>query len=168
MFTHNVIKNMFLSSLLTAVLAVSSAADATIAKESPASQCEWGCHGWWFPSFDDVFSRSILIHPDIQYRSSINFKESSKLYTVNVELAGIEKKDISIHVVNNVLVIAAQRKESEETKDKTQHSYSSYRQSIVLPENADIKAISATFKNGLLIVTIPKTGKKTTKKILIR
>jgi len=170
---HSVIKNIFLSSLIVIGFAVSSTADTAVtSKESISNECEWGCHGWWFPSYDEIFSRSILVHPKIEYRSSINFKENSKSYTVTVELTGIEKKDISINLVNNVLVIAAERKETKDTKDKTghktQHSYSSYRQSIVLPENADIHKIDATFKKGIVTITIPKTGKKATRKILIR
>ncbi len=174
MGTHSVIKNIFLSSLLVSGLAVFSTADTAVtSKESISSECEWGCQGWWFPSYDEIFSRSILAHPKIEYRSSINFKENSKSYTINVELTGIEKKDISINLVNNVLVIAAERKETKDTKDKTGHktqrsSYSSYRQSIVLPENADIHKIDATFKKGVVTITIPKTGKKVTQKIFIR
>lgn len=169
MFSCSQITNRFLSGLLLAVLATSSAAAE---KESVPSECEWGCQGWWFPSFDQIFSRSIVVPPTMHYTSSVNFKENDKSYTINVDLPGIEKKYISLTVVNNVLVIAAQRQETEETKEKTLHktqrSYSFYRQSIVLPENANIHKIDAIYKNGVVIITIPKTGKKTAKKILIR
>lgn len=168
MFTHNIIKKFLLSSFLAAGLAVSSAADTVPINESEPRICEWGCHGWWFPSLDEIFSRSMIIRPEIHYQSSMNFKESSKTYTVNVILPDIEKKDISINVINNVLVIAAERKNIEKTKDKTQQLYSSYHQSIVLPENADTDKIDATYKKGSVTITIPKTGKKTAKKVLIR
>ncbi len=168
MFIHTVIKNVFLSSLLLGVLAVSSTANAATDKESTINECEWGCHGWWFPSIDEIFSRSIPVHPTIHYQSSMTFKENSTSYTVNVKLPDIEKKDISIHVINNVLVIAAERKVTEKTKDKTKQSYSSYHQSVVLPENADIDKIDATFKKGSVMITIPKTGRKKSKSIPIR
>ncbi|HEX5711506.1 MAG TPA: Hsp20/alpha crystallin family protein [Sulfuricurvum sp.] len=168
MFSYSKITNGFLSGLLLAVLTTSSAAAE---KESVPNECEWGCQGWWFPSFDEIFSRSVVVSPTLHYSSSVNFKENNKSYTINVNLPGIEKKYISITLVNNVLVIAAQRQETEETKDKTAHktqrSYSFYRQSIVLPENANIHKIEATHKNGVVMITIPKTGKKTAKKILI-
>lgn len=167
MNTHSLLKNMLLSSLLVTSLAVSSTAGTVTDKEPVSNECEWGCPGWWFPSIDEIFSRSILAHPAIHYQSSMTFKENSKLYTVNVQLPDIDKKDISINVINNVLVIAAERRVSEKIKDKTQQSYSSYHQSIVLPENADIDKIDATFKKDSVMITIPKTGKKTARKILI-
>lgn len=169
MFIDSKIINGFLSGLLFAMLTASSAAGE---KELVPNECEWGCQGWWFPSFDQIFSRSVVVPPTTHYASSVNFKETDKSYTINANLPGIEKKYISITLVNNVLVIAAQRQETEEKKDKTahktQHSYSFYRQSIVLPENANINKIDATYKNGVVMITIPKTGKKTARKILIR
>lgn len=168
MIVHTLLKNVFLSSLLMGGLAVSSAANTVTQKESQPSQCEWDCHGWWFPSIDEIFSRSLFVHPVVQYHSSMSFKESAQSYTVNVELPDIQKKDISVNIINNVLVVAAKRTVTEKTKDKTQQSYSSYDQSIVLPENADIDRIASVFKNSTLTITIPKTGKKTSKKIQIR
>jgi HSP20 family protein len=167
MSTDHVLKKAFLSSLLLTAFAVSIIADTTTEKAQQPTQCEWDCHGWWFPSIDEIFSRSLFVRPVTQYHSSMSFKETGTSYTVNVELPGIEKKDISVNVINNVLIIAAKRTVTEKTKDKTQKSYSSYDQSIVLPENADINKINAVFKKDALTVTIPKTGKKTAKKITI-
>lgn len=168
MSIQTVMKNVFLSSLLLTALAVSSTADTSTQKDANPNACEWDCHGWWFPSIDEIFSRSLFVNPAIQYRSSMSFKENSKSYTIIVELPDIEKKDISINVINNVLVIAAKRTVSEKTKDKTLKSYSSYDQSIVLPENANINQIDAVFKKGSMTITIPKTGKKSSRKINIR
>lgn len=168
MSIHHVVKKAFLTSLLLTAFSVSVSADTATEKTQQPAQCEWDCHGWWFPSIDEIFSRSLFVHPVIQYQSSMSFKENSKSYMVNVELPGIEKKDISINVINNVLVITAKRTITEKTKEKTQQSYSSYNQSIVLPENADINKIDSVFKKGSLTITIPKSGKKTAKKIKIR
>ncbi len=165
MYTHSIIKNVLLSSLLMTVLATSSAA---FADKELAIPNEYECEGLWFPNIDEIFSRSILVHPTFHYQSSMSFKETGKFYTINVLLPYIEKKDIFINVVNNVLVIAAERNVKEKRKNKSQQSYSSYHQSIVLPENADINKIDAIFKKGSLILTIPKNGKKTAKKIVIR
>lgn len=165
---YNVLKKAFLSSLLLTAFTVSTNADTATEKGQQPTQCEWDCHGWWFPSIDEIFSRSLFVHPVMQYQSSMSFKETAKSYIVNVELLGIEKKDISINIINNVLVIAAKRTVTEKTKEKTQQTYSSYNQSIVLPENADINKIDSIFRKGSLTITIPKTGKKTAKKINIR
>jgi len=165
MYLSSNIKSLFLSTILLVSLPVYA---ADTAKEPCQPGCEWDNHGWWFPNIDDIFSRSLLVHPVVHYHSSMSFKENNKFYTVNVELPGIDKKDISVNIINNVLVIAAKRAVTEKTKDKTQQSYSSYNQSIVLPENADINKIDSTFKKDTLTITIPKTGKKTARKIMIR
>lgn len=168
MSIQKVLTSIFLSSLLSAILSVSSTADTISEKVPVPSECEWDCNGWWFPSIDEIFSRSVLVHPTINYQSSVSFKENSKSYTISVILPDINKKDISINVINNVLVIAAERKISEKTKDTTQQLYSSYHQNIVLPQNANIDKIDAKYKKGSVTITIPKTRKKATKKIHIR
>ncbi|MCX6062343.1 MAG: Hsp20/alpha crystallin family protein [Campylobacterales bacterium] len=167
MSTYSTIKSVFLSSLILTTLAVSSAVSTVTDKNSVPNECEWGCQGWWLPDFDKIFSRSISVNPAIHYQSSMSFKENSQSYTINVLLPDIEKKNISINIINDLLVIAAERKVVEKTKEKTQQSYSSYHQSLVLPENADIDKIEATFKKDSVMITIPKTANKTAKKILI-
>lgn len=168
MIIQALLKNACLSSLLVGALAVSSTAETVSKMDSTTSECEWDCHGWWFPSLDQIFSRSLFVHPVVQTYSSMSFKETDKLYTVIATLPEIEKKDISVNIINNVLVVSAKRQATEKTKDKVQKSVSSYNQSIVLPENADINKIDSVFKNSTLTITIPKTGKKTSKKIHIR
>lgn len=121
---------------------------------------------------DDFYNRPFYPHPFMQYDSSLRMKEGERAYTVYIDLPGVAKKDIVMETVNNTVMVSAVRKEEVESKTKDMHkteqSYSSYKQSFTLPSDADMNAIAATNENGVLKITVPKTGKKNSKKIEIK
>ncbi len=78
------------------------------------------------------------------------------------ELPGVDKKDLDVSVHDNMLTIKG---ESQYESSKEQDEYysseikkGSFARSLMLPPNVDSNNISAEFKNGLLEVTLPKTG----------
>ncbi len=92
---------------------------------------------------------------------SIDVYETDKDITVEVELPGMDEKDIDITINDNVLTISG-KKESEVTeKDKSYYrhelSYGSFQRSIELPGDIDEDKIEATYKKGVLKVVLPKT-----------
>ena len=90
-----------------------------------------------------------------------DIKDEGDKYTVETELPGFDKKDISIDLNGNYLTISAERK--SETEDKTgngkyihrERSYGSFRRSFDISE-VDSEKIDAEYKNGVLIMTLPK------------
>ena len=95
------------------------------------------------------------------FAPSIDVYETDKEITVDVELPGMDEKDIDISLSNNLLTISG-RKESEETeKDKSfyrhERSYGAFRRSIQLPDDVDENRIEASYKKGILKVVLPKT-----------
>lgn len=108
------------------------------------------------------------------FAPSIDVYETDKEITVDVELPGIDEKDIDISLNKDVLIISG-RKESEVTeKDKSyyrhERSYGSFRRSIQLPDEVDEDKIEATYKKGILKIVLPKTAQSVTqrRKIEIR
>ena len=108
-----------------------------------------------------------LFDPDDEFddggdyrRAWTDFREGENEFLIAVELPGIEKEDISLEVVNGVLVIRAERKQEKENKKDGQfvyaQSYAGFARTIPLPENADAEGIEAEFKNGVLKVRVPK------------
>ncbi len=78
--------------------------------------------------------------------------------TVRADLPGMEKDDINVEIKDNRLTIQGERKnELEEEKEgfyRSERSYGGFCRSLALPENANIDDANATFKNGVLEVTI--------------
>ena len=92
------------------------------------------------------------------------FRKDDKL-VVRADLPGMAKDNVSIEVDDDVLVISGER--SDETRDerddfyRTERSYGRFFRAIQLPDGVEAEKIDATFKDGVLEVTIP-TPKVTT------
>lgn len=81
--------------------------------------------------------------------------EHDEAYVVQVELPGVESKDVTLEVGENVLKLSAER-EARSEKEGTEGSLF-YRQSLSIPEGVDPDKASAEYKDGVLSVSFPKT-----------
>ena len=111
-----------------------------------------------FPSFD--FDRPFMHSAGNMLRPVTDLAASDKEYTLTVEVPGAEKDDIKIEVANNVMTIRGEKKQKkeEEKKDyyRQERFYGSFQRVLSLPEDADQEDIKATFKQGVLTVTMPR------------
>lgn len=93
----------------------------------------------------------------------VDIHETDKQYTIEAELAGMNDKDVELAVKDDVLTLKGEKKEEkkEEKKDylRTERSYGSFERSFALPDGVDRDKIDASFKNGVLTITLPKTEK---------
>jgi HSP20 family protein len=94
------------------------------------------------------------------WRPSIDIEESNGNLMVKAEIPGMDKKDIKVVVKDDMLTISGERKRENETKEKTFHrierSYGQFRRMIRLPAEVDAEKVKATYKDGVLNVTLPK------------
>lgn len=92
---------------------------------------------------------------------------------VKAELPGIDENDVTLTLSDGILTLSGERKQEVEEQSKGYYlkemSSGSFSRSIRLPANIDEDKINATFKNGILIVTVPKieTAPENVKKIPI-
>ena len=93
---------------------------------------------------------------------------------VSAELPGMDEKDIDVSLTRDTLTIKGEKKEEKEDtgKDyyKMERSYGSFTRSIPLPVEVDTDKVQATFKKGVLEITLPKTAKaiQETKKVPVK
>src|SRR5947199_7076756 len=76
-----------------------------------------------------------------------------------VELPGMRKEDIEISLHDGMLTISGERKMETQEGDKAERSeryVGKFRRSITLPTRVDANKVSATYKDGILTVTLPK------------
>jgi HSP20 family protein len=105
---------------------------------------------------------------------AVDIAERDNDYEVTAELPGLDEKDIEVKLSNGGLMISGEKKQETEQKKKGYHlserRYGSFQRYFSLPEGIDTGKIAATFKKGVLTVTLPKTAeaKKQEQKIAIK
>jgi HSP20 family protein len=95
---------------------------------------------------------------------AVDVYEDDKKIVLKADLPDVEEKDIDIQVADGLLTIKGERHLESETKDKNFHrverSYGTFSRSFGLPEGVDADKISASYKKGVLEVTVPKSEEK--------
>lgn len=92
----------------------------------------------------------------------VDVVEGDKEMRVSAELPGLDEKDVEVTLSNNVLTISGEKKEEKEKRGKNyyrmERSYGSFQRSISVPLEVDTDKVEATFKQGVLTITLPKTA----------
>ena len=113
--------------------------------------------------FDNFFSPAFFDREPFRFRGdflpSLDVTSDDKAYAMKVELPGVAPEAVKLEVSDGVLTISGEKKEEtkdEQTKEVRECSYGSFTRSMTLPEDADAEHITATSKNGILTVSIPR------------
>jgi HSP20 family protein len=117
--------------------------------------------------FDRFFDNDLFDWSNRNYSStnttlpSVNIKESSEDFEVEVAAPGLAKNDFKIQLNHDLLTISSEKEINNETKDgqsftQREFSYQSFSRSFSLPNTADSEKIAAKYENGILRITIPK------------
>ena len=102
----------------------------------------------------------------------VDIQETDDAFVVSADLPGLSKDDIDISLEDGVLTLAGERKFSnDETEGKTfrriERSYGAFRRSFTLPQGVDAEKVNATFGDGVLHLTLPKSATAKPRKISI-
>jgi HSP20 family protein len=94
---------------------------------------------------------------------SMDVEETDKEYRVTAELPGLEERDVEVVLQDGVLTVRGEKKWENEARDRTysERVYGRFERQIALDRDVDENAVSATFKNGVLTVTVPKSAQAT-------
>jgi HSP20 family protein len=80
------------------------------------------------------------------------------------DLPGIPEDKIAIEVTDDMLTVSAEREKTEETSDdryyRFERRYGSFSRAVGLPQGADEDHISATYRNGVLEIRVPKPAEQ--------
>jgi HSP20 family protein len=92
---------------------------------------------------------------------TVNIKESSEAFDVEVAAPGFSKDEFTIELNNDLLTISSEKKVENETKEgenftRREFSYQSFSRSFTLPNIVNSDKIGAKYENGILKVSIPK------------
>ncbi len=90
---------------------------------------------------------------------------------VRADVPGMEPKDIEVSILGNVLTVKGERRTEQEVKKedylRREVSYGSFERRMTLPEGAATDKVKASFKNGVLEVTLPLPKETVAQKVPI-
>ena len=96
------------------------------------------------------------------WEPTIDVSETKDAVVVKAELSGVDQKDVAVSLQDGMLTIKGEKEAEKEEKDKRYHrverSYGAFTRAIALPAAVDASRVTATFKDGLLTLALPKTA----------
>jgi HSP20 family protein len=106
------------------------------------------------------------------WASLVDITEDDKEYLIKAELPEVKKEDVKVTIENGTLSISGQRIFEKEEKDKKYHrierSYGSFVRSFALPEGTNASKVAAEFKDGVLMVHLPKSEEAKPKSVEVK
>ena len=112
--------------------------------------------------FDDVFRGFEGPHFSGNRGSwpSMDVEETDKEYRVTTELPGLEERDVEVLFQDGILTIRGEKKVEKDAGNRTfsERYYGRFERQISLDRDIDESTINATFRNGILTVTAPKSA----------
>lgn len=129
----------------------------------------------FFDTFNIGFRWPALTHDDESLAISprVDISETDDEVRVTAELPGMDEKDIQVTLDDHVLVVRGEKKQAHEDKNRNYHlverSFGSFQRAIALPAGVEQDQVKATFRKGVLSVSVPKApaAKTQQKKIAI-
>ena len=91
---------------------------------------------------------------------AVDVKESDNSFTLTADIPGLTKKEVKVNITDGILSISGERKFEDEKENGNYHyrerRYGSFSRTFNLPETVNDEDISASFKNGILSIELPK------------
>lgn len=91
---------------------------------------------------------------------AVDVKETDNLFILTADIPGLTKKDIKVNVASGKLSLSGERTYETDQENDNYHyrerRFGTFDRSFKLPDTVDEEKISASFKNGILNVALPK------------
>ena len=103
---------------------------------------------------------------------AVDIFEKDHNLVIRAELPGVGKGDIEVGIENGVLTLRGERKRASEAEEgnvyRLERNYGAFTRRFTLPTTVDASKVQATYKDGVLEVTVPKLEAAKPKKIEIQ
>jgi HSP20 family protein len=134
----------------------------------------WEPFGREFSSLADRLNRTFDFERESfgNWYPPVDIYEDEEEVVLKAELPGMKKEDIDLRVENNILTLHGQRKQEKEVKEdgyfRSERAYGKFSRSFTLPTTVDVKKISASYKDGILTVQLPRLEESKPKQIDVK
>lgn len=103
---------------------------------------------------------------------SIDLSETDDAYLLQMDLPGVDARDIDIELRANSVTVCGERKAEEEQEGRsfhrTERQWGRFCRTIQLPGDVESEKVEAECSNGILTVTLPKSGDGLTKRVPVK
>ena len=107
-----------------------------------------------------------------EWAPRVDICEEDKRFVIEADIPGVDPKDIEINMDKGVLSIRGERTSEKKVEEgnytRVERARGVFHRRFALPDSADPDGISATGKNGVLEISIPKRPETTPRKIEIQ
>jgi HSP20 family protein len=112
-------------------------------------------YGWFEPfNFPTERFENLSLIP------AVDIVDDKDQFKIEVEMPGMSEEDVKASIDSGILTIKGEKTTSRQDKDKNYRmreiSYGSYERNISLPDTVDVDKAKASFKKGMLWITLPK------------
>jgi HSP20 family protein len=122
-----------------------------------------------FPARQDSGQEALTV---ADWAPRVDITEDDKEYVIKAEIPEVDKKDVKVTVQEGVLTIHGERKQEKEENSKRFHRierfYGTFMRSFSLPEDVAEDKLKAEFKDGMLLVHLPKSEKAKPKTVEVQ
>lgn len=125
--------------------------------------------------FSESFGSSRELDDDgspYDWRPPVDIYQATEGYILKVELAGVEKEDVSVEVKDNVLTLQGERLLDPQVKDeqyyRKERTFGKFQRSFTLQESIKPEQVKASFKNGVLKIVVPRPTKEKAKQVTVK
>ncbi len=125
--------------------------------------------------FSESFDSSRELDDDgslYDWRPPVDIYQAAEGYIMKVELAGVEKEDVSVEVKDNILTLQGERLLDPQVKDeqyyRKERTFGKFQRSFTLQESIKPEQVKASFKNGVLKIVVPKPTKEKAKQVTVK
>lgn len=118
------------------------------------------------------FLGNTVVEATDAWTPTLDLREYQDRFEVRVEVPGIDPKDVELTISDGRLTLKGEKRtdweENTEGYYRSERCYGKFARTVVLPETVDVEKVSASGKNGVLVVTLPKRDEAQPRKIEIR
>ena len=106
-----------------------------------------------------------------EWQPRVDIREERERFVIQADVPGVEPKDIEIHMEKGVLTLKGERRaepKSETTQfTRIERAHGTFHRRFALPDSANAEGITASGKNGVLEIVIPKRPETTPRRISV-
>ncbi len=109
---------------------------------------------------NEFFGVSTKHLPNVGVAPRFDISETDSSVIIEAELPGLDEKDIELTIKDSVLTLKGEKKRDEKVGKKNyyivERSYGQFQRALQLGTNVNTSEVNATFKQGVLTITVPK------------
>ena len=114
----------------------------------------------WFPSLMDEFLNTnwnVTVPNYSRTLPAVNIIENDKDFSLQIAAPGLSKNDFELSIENKVLSIEVVKDNTDVDFTRKEFDYNTFKRSFSIPKTVEKSKISASYKNGVLKICLPKT-----------